>query len=183
MPLSAKLWNDAFLIRTVAQGSQSTTVAQRRALPASLTSSQHLNGNSATVLWAIGTVASLAQILAGWVGVERLRRHTAPLNLPELQPLAHSLGINQTIDLRQSAAGSMPITYGVVRPTILLPSDVLTWSEGRRRAVLLHELAHVQRRDFATQLLGRFTLAIYWRHPFVWFRLARIFEGTRAGSG
>ena len=62
----------------------------------------------------------------------------------------------------------MPITYGLFRPVILLPADAREWSAERRRVVLLHELAHVRRKDGATHLLARIALAFYWWHPLVW---------------
>jgi TonB family protein len=112
-----------------------------------------------TALWAVGTAVSLLQMLLGWIAVERLRRNAKPVSLP---------GVDDNIDLRLAEADSMPITYGLFRPVILLPSDSLAWAPERRRIVVLHELAHVRRKDGATHLLARFALALYWWHPLVW---------------
>jgi hypothetical protein len=43
------------------------------------------------------------------------------------------------------------------------------WDDDRRRAVLLHELAHVVRFDCLTQTLAEVTVALYWPHPGVWW--------------
>jgi TonB family protein len=62
----------------------------------------------------------------------------------------------------------MPMTFGVLRPTVLLPEEARSWSGERRRVVLLHELAHVLRGDAATHLLARTALALHWWNPLAW---------------
>jgi hypothetical protein len=49
-----------------------------------------------------------------------------------------------------------------------------TWSDDRRRAVLLHELAHIARHDCLTQLLAAAACAVYWPHPGVWWVARRL---------
>ena len=60
------------------------------------------------------------------------------------------------------------MTFDLLRPAVLLPSDSAGWPDSRRRAVLLHELAHVRRGDAATQLLARVALAFHWGNPLAW---------------
>ena len=67
------------------------------------------------------------------------------------------------------------------RPVILLPAIADMWNEDRRRAVLLHELAHVARRDCLTQMLATLTCALYWMHPGVWW-VARRLRVEREGA-
>jgi beta-lactamase regulating signal transducer with metallopeptidase domain/protocatechuate 3,4-dioxygenase beta subunit len=73
---------------------------------------------------------------------------------------------------------SMPLTYGVWRGQVLVPSDFDTWSESERRAVAMHELAHVRRNDVVCELATRIMCAIYWFHPTCWF-VAKYLKQTR----
>ncbi|MEI9931543.1 MAG: M56 family metallopeptidase [Rhizomicrobium sp.] len=62
---------------------------------------------------------------------------------------------------------------GLLSPVILLPKSARTWPRARLQAVLLHELAHVRRRDGAMQMLALFACAIYWFNPLMGSARAR----------
>ena len=68
----------------------------------------------------------------------------------------------------------MPMTFGIRRPSILIPAIAETWTGDRRRAVILHELAHIARRDCLTQTLAFVACALYWFHPAVWWVTRRL---------
>jgi HEAT repeat protein len=69
---------------------------------------------------------------------------------------------------------SSPLAAGFARPTILLPRLAAEWDAERRRAVLLHELAHVRRRDCRVQLLAQAVCALYWFNPLVWIAVGQL---------
>lgn len=60
-----------------------------------------------------------------------------------------------------------PISWGVMRPVILLNSEAAE-SHGEAEAIIAHELAHVASLDWAKLLLARITVAIFWFNPLVW---------------
>ena len=70
----------------------------------------------------------------------------------------------------------MPMTWGWLRPVVLLPSDSVGWPEDRRRVVLMHELAHVKRWDCLTQQFAQVSCAAYWFNPLSWWASMRMME-------
>lgn len=126
-------------------------------------------------LWLIGFLAVALRSVYGFYCLRMIRRFgTNPISsedrLLEAERLAREAGQNRAFDLRICATAELPIpmTWGVVRPTILLPRDSDAWSEKRFEATMLHELSHIRRCDFATQLLAEFVCALYWFNPIVW---------------
>ncbi len=91
-----------------------------------------------------------------------------------LVELRQRLGLSRSVELREHAESVVPLTWGIWRPVVLLPKLARKWDEPMRRAVLLHELAHVQRGDVACQVLGRLTCVLYWFHPLAWFALRQL---------
>ena len=122
-------------------------------------------------LWAAGAAAAFLQMLAACNAVWRVRRSARPAGDRELKlcgALSHELGIKRRVEVLETAAGSMPMTFGVLRSAIFMPADAADWGEERRRIVLLHELAHVRRADVATHWLARIALTLYWWNPLAW---------------
>jgi beta-lactamase regulating signal transducer with metallopeptidase domain len=68
----------------------------------------------------------------------------------------------------------VPVVYGYPDAVVLLPPGASAWPEGRRRALLVHELAHVGRRDFLSQTLAHVARLLYWPHPLVWWLVRRL---------
>ncbi len=124
-------------------------------------------GMTIAAIWAAGTIFGCARLMLAWMAMWRLR--SASISLDEdLTALSRELDVRQEVQVLGTAAGAMPMMFGWRRPTIFLPSDTATWSEERKRAVLLHELAHVRRGDAVTQVLARIALCMYWWNPLAW---------------
>lgn len=129
-------------------------------------------------LWLAGALACLAPLAVGMALVRRLARRAHDLNGGEWPALADALrwalGLRRPVRLLQSPGDLMPMAAGLLRPVILLPAEAAEWPEPRRRAVLLHELAHVKRRDCLTHALARLACALHWPNPLAWWALRRL---------
>jgi beta-lactamase regulating signal transducer with metallopeptidase domain len=115
------------------------------------------------VAWALGALWVVMRAAMALVGLERLRRRST-----EAPPESFMLAAAQACELRFSEDCPGPMTWGVIRPVILLPWAALRWSPARREAVMRHELAHVRRRDGLMQALALLACALYWPNPMVW---------------
>ena len=86
----------------------------------------------------------------------------------ELAGWRRELGVRRPVAVRIARGERMPLAFGVRRPTVLLPASFPAWPAGRRRAVGLHELAHVARRDALWQGLTETVRTACWFHPLLW---------------
>lgn len=127
--------------------------------------------------WGYAVPAALL-ILLTLIALVRLfvlkARATVLVDAPWLTALAraqHRMGFKHGTALLTSNELPSPISWGVVRPVILLNAEAAE-SHGEAEAIITHELAHVARLDWAKLLLSRIAVALFWFNPLVWL-LAR----------
>jgi TonB family protein len=122
------------------------------------------SGRSASVLPIVSSVAwsvIAALLLLRWgAGILRLQRIT------------HGSRIEN--GMRVSDAITTPMTWGAVRPVILLPAYVQGWPSDQRDVVIRHEQAHIGRRDWLWQAFAQLMTAVFWFHPLVWLAAAQM---------
>ncbi|MDX1419944.1 MAG: M56 family metallopeptidase [Rubricoccaceae bacterium] len=124
------------------------------------------------LVWAAGAALVYVRWAAGVIGAAVLTARARPLEEPAwLDATAQAsrrLGLRRPVALRVSPALRSPMTWGVRRPVVLLPTSAATWSDERRLVVLMHELGHVRRRDTLTQWIAQAALVLYWFNPLAW---------------
>lgn len=135
------------------------------------------------LVWMAGAALFLLSIAVDVWRLRRLRRSGLPS--PDLRGLMHTIatqsGIRRPVELLLHEDVAAPLTYGISRPAIFLPSGARAWNEDDLRRALIHELEHVRRADWAIQLLARAACACYWFHPLVWVAWRRLsLEAERA---
>lgn len=86
-----------------------------------------------------------------------------------LADASRTIGLHRAVRLYIDRRASVPMTWGGLRPVVVLPSTAMTWSADQVRIVLLHELGHVRANDWAFNLAARLVCALYWFHPGVWW--------------
>lgn len=126
----------------------------------------------AFVIWAVGCAAALVSLVVGDLRFRKLVRAAVPMSKPgwlqQAASIRRLLGTRRNVRILSSARATTPMTGGLWRPVILLPSSAETWAPDRREVVLAHELVHVRRHDALRHLLGRVAAACYWFHPLGW---------------
>ena len=137
--------------------------------------------------WTVGASFFLLRLLVGLARLAWVSAHAKPVfdddwmhTVLELSKF-HKIGRPVRLLLRNSST-AMPLTWGIFRPVIVLPSSALQWSEDCRCIVLSHELAHISRHDWFLQICAELTRAIYWFHPLVWLAAAQLRQESERAS-
>lgn len=119
-------------------------------------------------VWLAGASLVLLHVLSGALRLRHLIRRSRPLadSIP-----ASSSFLPAGVRAYESTQVSFPIVTGLARPVIVLPEGVSAWPSGRLRYALLHELAHVRRRDVWWAIIGRVAVALHWFNPLAWSAL------------
>ena len=129
-------------------------------------------------VYAVGVLLLFARLFLEPFALRRLirasRQVTDARYCQLLDDAAIQLRVSKPVRLVRSERDVMPLTFGTIASTIVLPASADDWSDSRRRAVLLHEMAHVARRDCLVQRIAACACALYWPHPGVWWAAKRL---------
>lgn len=116
-------------------------------------------------LWAAGAVLLGLWFLIRYVRWRRRFRESLPVDHPGLETWTAS---RRTVTVRASDRVAAPLTYGLVRPVILLPKSLDLTDEEMLSCVLAHELVHIRRLDGLLKLVLAAALCVHWFNPAVW---------------
>jgi TonB family protein len=136
-------------------------------------------------VWVLGTVVSFFILL---VGLGRLWWLASRARVIDSGPwfelgagLHRSYRLSRPVQLLQSDHSSLLVTWGWRHPKVMLPAAARGWANDRVRIVLAHELAHIERGDWAVQLAAEALRSVYWFNPLVWITCRRLrVESERA---
>jgi beta-lactamase regulating signal transducer with metallopeptidase domain/protocatechuate 3,4-dioxygenase beta subunit len=124
----------------------------------------------------------LYMLVAGFLGIRlvaslravgKLRRACVPVDSQDwvrsFGRLCETLGIRGRVSLLESDRVSIPLVAGWLRPAVIIPKSLVRSARPDLiDMVLLHELAHVRRNDFAWNLTYKFVRLFYWPNPLIW---------------
>lgn len=131
-------------------------------------------GERLLVVLALGIAARLIWLAIGGYGLWRLRRRSVPLDpLPNAIITAMArVPVRARFYVSDRVSG--PITFGVIRPAIVLTPGICEMPAHVQEAIACHELLHVQRRDWLYELLEAAVVTVLWFHPGIWMLVGRI---------
>jgi beta-lactamase regulating signal transducer with metallopeptidase domain len=124
------------------------------------------------IVWGVVASVLAVRLVGEFARVHAITRRARACADAALLVRAHgvaaSLGIARTVRVLEGDEDVMPMTFGILHPTLLLPSAARSWSDARLYSVLRHELAHIRRYDALTQLVAEIGCVLYWFHPLMW---------------
>lgn len=128
-------------------------------------------GSTAFGLWALGLCVGLTRLIAGRRAARTLISAAGPETdarvFARAELIAGWLGAPRCA-IRRGPPDWMPATWGVRHPVVVLPSTATEWPDERLDPVLVHELAHVSRRDAVWHQVAQVMVAVWWMHPLSW---------------
>lgn len=142
--------------------------------------------------WSLGVIAiylvpSLLLLIRFTLGLGQLwwiRRGLSTSEHPQWQEIleasAARQGVSRTISLCESAVIDSPITFGWLRPVIVMPAGSRTWSSAMVEDVLTHELVHIRRLDWLSLIFVYAVASVFWMNPLVWIMYSRFTSDTEA---
>jgi beta-lactamase regulating signal transducer with metallopeptidase domain len=124
--------------------------------------------------WFFGVILFLFRLISQFAEIRNLRKTSQPFENLEIQTftdrLVTTLGIPRKIEIRTTGRAHSPVTFGVLAPVILLPAAlVFQLSPAHLEAVIAHELAHVKRNDYLSNLLLSTLEVLFFFHPCYWW--------------
>jgi bla regulator protein blaR1 len=134
--------------------------------------------NAFLSLYFVLLFIQVSYILLGLCKIISIARASNPLEndllCRELDNLSLEAGLAVTVSLKKSKEVYSPVSWGLFAPEIILPEQAESWDIEKTRNVLIHELSHIQRLDWLTMLIVRFTRAIYWFNPLIWYAASKL---------
>src|SRR5690606_32268766 len=104
---------------------------------------------------------------------KRHKKHHQPVSntiLSKVDSLAASIGIFRSVQVLKSSLVHVPVTYGLIKPVILLPASLaFSISPGQLEAIIAHELAHIKRYDYLANFVQSVMEVLFFFHPCFWW--------------
>jgi beta-lactamase regulating signal transducer with metallopeptidase domain len=120
------------------------------------------------IVWCVGLAVGLAVFAVCYARNLREFRTSLPVERAQVAAWQHRHPLRRRLQIRQSDRVAGPLTYGVLRPVILLPKDTAWEDERQTECVLLHEYEHIRHWDALAKLLMAVALCVHWFDPLVW---------------
>tara|TARA_R110000796_G_scaffold96719_4_gene203266 strand:- start:36346 stop:39135 length:2790 start_codon:yes stop_codon:yes gene_type:complete len=132
------------------------------------------NANLALVIWLMGAFLFTVRMLGGFYFLNRLKSGANLITdkawLEKMSALCTSLKIKGKVLLKQSERVSSPLVMGVIKPVIIFPMGLIqALPTDEIEAILVHELAHIKRKDFLINIVINLLQVVYFFHPAFWW--------------
>jgi bla regulator protein blaR1 len=143
---------------------------------------QYFNMNASVFVlgWFLIFLLKSVRLAGNLNHVRLMRRHNKKVGQAwqdRVAQMAVHLGIDRAVLLFESATVKVPVVIGMLKPVILLPIGVLANLPSEQvEAILLHELAHIRRRDYLVNIVQCFAETIFFFNPAMWWLSSQIRE-------
>lgn len=131
------------------------------------------NVTSLTYMYMVGVGMLLARMGINFWSLHRIKAHSSVIGVDRLdflEGLIKQMNLPRNVSIRSSVRVQMPMVIGAFQPVVLIPLSLLTnTSPHILKAVISHELAHVERHDFLINIVQTVVETLFFYHPAVWY--------------
>jgi beta-lactamase regulating signal transducer with metallopeptidase domain len=125
-------------------------------------------------IWFLGALLFMFRLVNSLSELRTMRKSSSEPTDFQLEKMLYrlsgKLGIDKIPALQITQVGQSPITFGFLKPIILIPAGlILHLSSAQLEAIIAHELAHVKRNDYLANLLQSGLEVLFFYHPCYWW--------------
>ena len=124
--------------------------------------------SSLSVIWLAGLLLCFGFFAVSYIKCYREFRFSLPVENDILEAWKEKHPLKRSLSIRQTETIAAPLSYGVIRPVILMPKNTEWKNIYQLRYVLEHEYVHIRRLDMLTKLIMIAAVCIHWFNPLVW---------------
>lgn len=150
----------------------------RSALSTFLSKLSPVLGLAVFIAWIFGSLFLFVRVVLGLRGTCKLAREGQEIQdslwRRLLSRFLEFFSLKRKIILMRHKKTMVPLTWGVLKPVVMMPAESDSWSENQRSTALYHELSHIKRGDYLVMILASVTRAVYWFNPLSWVVLGMI---------
>lgn len=121
-----------------------------------------------SVIWLAGLLLCFGFFAVSYIKCYREFRFSLPVENDILEAWKEKYPLKRSLSIRQTETIAAPLSYGVIRPVILMPKNTEWKNIYQLRYVLEHEYVHIRRLDMLTKLIMIAAVCIHWFNPLVW---------------
>lgn len=121
-----------------------------------------------SVIWLAGLLLCFGFFAVSYIKCYREFRFSLPVENNILEAWKEKHPLKRSLSIRQTETIAAPLSYGVIRPVILMPKNTEWKNIYQLRYVLEHEYVHIRRLDMLTKLIMIAAVCIHWFNPLVW---------------
>ncbi|WP_316837976.1 M56 family metallopeptidase [Pedobacter nutrimenti] len=134
----------------------------------------HEHAGLITMFWMLAVIVQICRLSLGFYVLQRMKMvRIAPVSKfwqQRMQELCASLGLRHTVNLLESGIAQVPVVIGYLKPLILIPVGLITaLNQAQVEAILLHELAHIRRKDGLINLIQILMETLLFFNPAIWW--------------
>lgn len=124
-------------------------------------------------IYLIGIAIQLLVISKGYIQLKTLKKASTSV-VPNawfavFSQTLHQLKIRKTVQFFLSEKVNVPLVIGYFKPVVLFPIALVNQLDlNQVEAILIHELSHIRRNDYALNLIKTMIETILFFNPFIW---------------